>query len=66
MRCSVLKDDYENNELVYSLFSQPIRAQVGKIVGTYEMYFSEDYSEEYYVLDYEIKKEYEDINELKK
>ena len=66
MRCSLLKEDYENNELVYSIFSKPIRAQTGKIVGTYEMYFSEDYSEDYYVMEFDIIREYEDIIDLKK
>jgi hypothetical protein len=61
MTCSVLKEDYENNELVYSGFSPPIKARTGKIVNSYEMYFSEDY----YVMEFEIEPSYSDIKDLK-
>lgn len=65
MRCPILKEDYENNELVYSIFSQPIKAQTGTIVSSYEQYFSEAYSEHYYVVDFEIEPDYIDIKDLR-
>jgi len=65
MRCFVLKEDYENNELVYSVFSPPIKAKKGKIVDSCEMYFSEEYSEEYYVMDFKVRQNYSDIKDLR-
>jgi len=65
MTCSVLKEDYENNKLVYSVFSPPVKAQTGKIVNSYEMYYSEDYSEHYYVMEFEIERTYSDVKDLK-